>query len=169
MKLSVMLAVLAACGGSNNKSEPDAPTGSGGGSGVPMACAITVSSAQIMGSTNASVGGTCTPSKVNNTTIAIDFMAMSDATDEALAEISCIITPNVVPQTLGIRGSNDATGCHAEIDYMNTNGSATSDSWTDTSNSTIDIVLTDIPTASGTISMTLYDSMNASMTVSGTF
>jgi hypothetical protein len=131
-----------------------------------MACAITVSSAQIQGSTSASLGGTCTATLVNQTTIGIQFEAFDTSNDNAVANISCSISPTAgVPQTL--HGRNGTAGCNMVIEFNAANGAT--DMWSDDTSSTIDIVLTDIPTASGTINATLHDSMSSSMTVTGTF
>ncbi|HXJ21176.1 MAG TPA: hypothetical protein VMT03_13170 [Polyangia bacterium] len=167
--LFVVLPALAACSGSDGKTGGTGTGGSGGGTGAgtPMACAITVSSAQaqIQGSTSAS-GGTCTSTLVNQTTIGIQFKAFDNASNYAIANISCSISPTAgVPQTL--HGRNGTTGCNMVIEYDAAN--AATDMWSDDASSTIDIVVTDIPTASGTINATLDDGMGTSMTVTGTF
>ena len=131
-----------------------------------MACAITVSSAQIQGSTSASLGGTCTPTLVNQTTIGIQFEAFDNSNDNAIGNISCTISPTAgVPQTL--HGRSGTAGCNMVIEFNAANGAT--DMWSDDASSTINIVVTDIPTASGTINATLYDGMSSSMTVTGTF
>ena len=166
--LSAVLPALAACSGSGGQPAVKDAAGSdtGSGSGVPMACAITVSSAKIQGSTSASLGGTCTPTLVNQTTIGIQFEAFDTSNDNAVANISCSISPTAgVPQTL--HGRNGTAGCNMVIEFNAANGAT--DMWSDDTSSTIDIVVTDIPTASGTINATLYDSMSSSMTVTGTF
>ena len=139
--------------------------GTGSGGGVPMACAITVSSPQIQGSTMASPGGTCMPTLVNQTTIGIKFDAVDSNNNSALANIACSISPTGMPQTL--HGRNGTAGCNMVIEFDAANGAT--DMWSDDASSTIDIVVTDISTASGTINATLHDSMGATMTVTGTF
>lgn len=132
---------------------------------MAMACAITVSSPQIQGSTMASPGGTCMATLVNQTTIGIKFNALDSNGNSAMANIACSINPTGVPQTL--HGRDGTTGCNMVIELDAVNGA--SDMWSDDTTSTIDIVVTDIATASGTINATLNDGLGATMTVTGTF
>lgn len=114
----------------------------------------------------ASPGGTCMATLVNQTTIGIKFDAFDSSNkNSAVANISCSISPTGVPQTL--HGRNGTAGCNMVIEFDAVNGAT--DMWSDDASSTIDIVVTDIPTASGTINATLHDSMGATMTVTGTF
>ena len=129
-----------------------------------MPCAITISSTEISGATM-SMGGTCTPTLVNQTTIGIQFEVVSGG-DNALANIACSISPTAgVPQTL--HGRSGTAGCNVVVAYNAALGAT--DMWSDDATSTINVVVTDIPTASGTIDMTLYNSAHAPLTVGGTF
>ena len=136
---------LAAC---SSKVTPiaDAPGGgSGSGSGMIEPCAIMATSSMITGSTG-STGGSCTPSLVNNTTIAIDWVATdSSGSNNATCEMSCTIMPGVVPQTLGFRSGT--TGCNVEIDYHAANNGIL-DSWDGTASDTIEVTVTDLATVS---------------------
>jgi len=163
----VIVGALVGCSGSGTRHTPDG-AGSGTGSGVPMPCNINVASTPITASTT-STGSTCTPQLVNNTTVAINFSALSDANNQALAEISCIIQPGVVPQTLGFRANSSPTGCTVVINYNSLDGTHMDDMWSSTAASTVQITVTDLPTASGTIHLVLDDGMGTSMTVTGTF
>lgn len=131
-----------------------------------MACAIAVSSPQIQGSTSPSIGGSCAPTLVDHTTIAIVFTAYDNSGDFATGNIACTIDPTAgVPQTL--HGRHGASGCNIVIEYNAALGAT--DMWADDTSSTIDIVVTDIASASGTINATLDDGLGSSMTVTGTF
>lgn len=159
----VLMTVLG-CGSDGVRHTPDGGgSGSGGGSGVPKPCAITLSSSEITGATSGS-GGTCTPTLVNNTTIGVQFVVASGG-DSATGNLACTISPSGVPQTL--HGRSGTAGCNIVIEYNAALGAT--DMWADDASSTITVVVTDIPTASGTIDMTLYNSAHAPLTVGGTF
>ncbi len=113
----------------------------------------------------ASPSGTCMATLVNQTTLGIKFNALDSNNNSAVANIACSISPTGVPQTL--HGRNGTTGCNMVIELDAANGAT--DMWSDDATSSIDIVVTDIATASGTINVTLHDSMGATMTVTGTF
>lgn len=93
-----------------------------------MPCAISVSSAQIQGSTSPSLGGMCTPTLVNQTTIGIQFTAYDNSNDFATGNIACSISPTAgVPQTL--HGRNGTAGCNIVIEYNAALGAT--DIWAD--------------------------------------
>jgi hypothetical protein len=173
MKTWIAVALAAvltnACKGSNSCETGSCPaTDANSGSGVPMACDIQLTSSVFSGSTSASYGGSCTPSDISPESISLQFEAKDQAGDDAMVEIACTLTSTTVPQTLGSRSSSGSTGCNVEIDsFIQMTGA--SDMWSSTPTSSVDIVVTDIPTASGTIDITLYDSMNVAMDVMGTF
>ncbi len=163
----VILIGLAACSSNTVAHIPDAPGGGSGGMVEP--CAIMASSSMITGNTG-STGGSCTPSLVNNTTLAIDWVATdASGSNNATCEMSCTIMPGVVPQTLGFR--TGTTGCNVEIDYHAANNGIL-DSWDGTASDTIEVTVTDLATVSGTIHIAIADDSNdtsSAMSVTGTF
>jgi hypothetical protein len=158
-----LVAAVAACGGDtvHHLADGGADGNSGGsGSGTPEPCAITISSSALSGSTGS---GTCTPTLVNNATIAVAFDAVASATDSGSGTIACQITPGVESQAL------DKAACTIEVDHVtSTNGIL--DEWDDSpADATVTMSLTDLAPVSGTLQLTLDDGSGSLMTVSGTF
>jgi hypothetical protein len=172
MRSWLVVCLVVACGGSNNG--PDAPTFDStiGGSGTVEPCAITVASTPITGSSGAP-GGDCMPT-IDDTdiTMNINFEAVTDPlAQEAMGQIACMFTENVIPQQLGYRGSgSDSVGCSVNVSFTDLAGSAASDAWTATAASQVNVTITDLVHVSGTLNIMLVDGSGANpMTIGGTF
>src|SRR5580704_17024820 len=153
-RMSLVVYALAGCGSSNNTGGVDAYTPADSNAMVEP-CAIMVASTPITGSTSGS-GGTCTP-VLDESSLTINFIAVSDPIDQAMGVITCMITLNEIPQTLGFRAGSATTGCSVDISYNNLNGSAASDSWVATAMSQINVTVTDLVHISGTLNLMLVD------------
>jgi hypothetical protein len=165
--MALVVCALAGCGSSNNTGGADAYTPADSNA-MDEPCAIMVASTPITGGTSGS-GGICTP-VLDETSLTINFIAVSDPIDQAMGAIACTITLNEIPQTLGFRGAgSDSTGCSVNINYNNLNGSAASDSWVATATSQVNVTITDLVHIAGTLNIMVDDAMSSPLTVTGTF
>jgi hypothetical protein len=163
--MSLVVYALAGCGSSNNTGGVDAYTPADSNA-MFEPCAIMVASTPITGSTTGS-GGTCMP-VLDENSLTINFIAVSDPIDQAMGSITCMITLDEIPQTLGFRAGSASTGCSVNINYNNLNGSAQSASWVATSTSQVNVTVTDLVQVAGTLDIMLAGSASM-LTVSGTF
>jgi hypothetical protein len=58
-------------------------------------------------------------------------------------------------------------GCNVEVDFTGPGGGT--DEWDNASSGTVDVTVTDLDPLGGMIDVTLFDSANAQLTVTGTF
>jgi hypothetical protein len=175
VRSGAVVALVFACNGGTGDHHPDAPTD---GPAATEACAITVSSALITGSSgngNCTGDACCSATLVTADTIDLGWLVVSDPGYIAVGRASCVIQPGVAPQTLGFEDSTPgATGCDIEVTVDD--GSAAVDAWAGSATSTIDVTVTELPPTGlhgvpvgGTIMLQLQDGSGNGMTVSGTF
>jgi hypothetical protein len=163
MKIAWVLCLVVACGGNDNSRHiaDGNGSGSGDGSGMPEPCNMMISSTKI---TTTATGTQCGQQLVNQTTFAINFSVTPDASNMAISEIACTITPGVVPQTLGNRSGT--MGCNVEVDYYGATGD---DEWDNSSSGTVTVTVTDLAPLGGTIDLSLSNAASEQLTVTGTF